>query len=111
MSSYGFHESTLIRVEEIKGGIVLFFDEVVVGTVKMPTRVVLREVRSILRDGRPIDRFHFEAEDSEVLTLNYTETSMQLIVIWSSYRLKRHDTRAYSFECAEVEILEGQGVS
>ena len=64
----------------------------------------LDHVRQILRDGSPIDGFGMEAPDCEVLTLNWTATSVRLIVEWYDFEHRLHTMRAYEITCGHVRI-------
>jgi hypothetical protein len=52
-------------------------------------------VRSILRDGLPVEELRMEEKDGEILTLREQNGDVRLVVEWNDFAAKRQHTAVY----------------
>jgi hypothetical protein len=99
-----FHESTLIGITRQGQSLSLELEDVHTGDGNANVVITMSGVRAIVCDGKMIDKFAMEAEEAEVLTLQFSATSMELIVEWPDFLTHKDWTRSYQFEFDELDV-------
>jgi len=102
----GFHESTLVGVHRAGGTITLELEDVHLGDEIHSAVIRLSGVKSLTQDGTAVEDLILECKDGEILTLQHTETAMQLIIEWTDFKKHLSETHSYRiiFDSIETEI-------
>ncbi|MBB5064657.1 hypothetical protein [Granulicella mallensis] len=100
----GFHESSIVSVRRDGKAVVLELDEVHLGSEIRSATITMNDVQSIARDGVGVEDVLAESEDGEVLTLQYTEHSMHLIVEWPDFVNHQAQTRSYRMSFGSINV-------
>lgn len=93
-----FHEASLVSWHYLGEALTLELEGVHVEDGMRNVSLRLEAVSTVLRDGIQVESFASEFEDGEVLTLEYTGTSLYLIVEWTDF--SNHKSRTYSYRIA-----------
>jgi hypothetical protein len=99
-----FHESSLVSSRYVGRTLALELEGVHVEDDTRDVSIRLEGVSTILRDGTQVESFTEECEDGEILTLEYTEASMYLIVEWTDFKSHTSETHSYRFACDSVSV-------
>jgi len=100
----GFHESTINSVHNEAGALVVELDGVHFGDTVRPASVRIAGIQAITRDGIPTVDLLEECKDGEVLTLQYSDQVVQLIVECTDFKNHRSQTYSYRIACDSVEV-------
>ena len=99
-----FHESSLVSWHYFGGALTLKFEGVHVEEAIRNAVLRLEAVSSILRDRVPVESFASEFEDGEVLTLEYTRTSLYVIIEWTDFKNHKSETHSYRIACESLSV-------
>jgi hypothetical protein len=91
----GFHESSIVCVRREGSVLTIELEGVHKGNDVVTVAVRLAGIKSITRDGTTLDDLPDELEGGEVLTLEYTETTLQLVGEWTNFNT--HESKTHSF--------------
>jgi len=100
----GFHESTVVSVHREDKAIILELDEVHLGDEIRSATIRMKDVQSITRDGVEVEDLLAESDDGEVLTLQYADQSLHLIVEWPDFVKHQPQTRSYRIAFGSIEV-------
>jgi hypothetical protein len=100
----GFHESSLVASSHIEETIILKLEDVHVADDRRNISIRLDGVRGILCDGVEVNKFAAECEDAEVLTLEYSNNSLYLIVECMDFKRHTNHVRSYRIACDSVQL-------
>jgi hypothetical protein len=99
-----FHESSLVSWRDLGATLTLELEEVHVGSEMRCISLELEAVSTVLRDGVHVESFDSEFKDGEILTLEYTETSLYMIVEWTDFGSHKSQTHSYRIACDEISV-------
>ena len=99
-----FHESSLVSWRHSNGSLTLELKGVHVGRDIRNVSLRLEAVSNVLCDGLPLESFSSDFEDGEVLTLEYAETSLYVIVEWTDFRSHKSQTHSYRIACESIGV-------
>lgn len=90
-----FHEATVVRFLRRDSVLELELEDVLVGDLKLRVILSVSPVFSVETDSVSSNIQLMEADDGEVLTLEFSNHNMLLIVEWNDFSLKKSFTRSY----------------
>jgi hypothetical protein len=99
-----FHESSLVSSRCVNQTLSLELEEVKVEDDTRNVLLRLEGVNIVLRDGIRVESFTTECEDGEILTLEYTKTSLYLIIEWTDFKSHKNQTHSYRIGCDSVNV-------
>lgn len=101
-----FHEATIVGVRRENATIAPDLEGVYVDGNKRNATVCLHGVHTITCDGLTVSDLVMEYQDGEILTLDYSPTSLHLIVDWTDFKNHHQKSRSYkiSYDSAEIKI-------
>jgi hypothetical protein len=99
-----FHESSLVGWRHLGGTLTLELEGAYVGGDIRNVSLRLEAVSTVLRDGVAVESFTSEFQDGEVLTLEYTETSLHVIVEWTDFKSHQSQTHSYRIACESISV-------
>jgi hypothetical protein len=103
-TSIGFHESSVVRVYRESASIILMLEDVHVGDEIRSAVLRMKGVKSIKRDGQEVQDLTAESKDGEILTLEYTESALHLIVEWSDFLAHKNHTASYRLTFDSITV-------
>src|SRR5260370_5365995 len=100
----GFHESTITSVRKEAGSVILELEGVHFGDNVRNASIRVMGIQTIMCDGIPTADLLAECEDGEVLTLQYTDNDLQLIVECTDFKNRRSQTYSYRSTYNSIEV-------
>ena len=95
IENISFHEATVIEFCKYNSTIKLRLDDVVIEGVKEKATLEISPVASLTVDGEISDMVSMLADDGEVLSLEYSNSSISVIVEWHDFVKGFEVTKSY----------------
>lgn len=102
-----FHESTVLNFKRHDDSIKLELEDVSTGHIgesKSHVFITCNGIKKIKTDAKESGSNLMAAEDGEVLTLNFTNQTMELIVQWNNFSQHHHFIHAYYIDFDSFQI-------
>jgi hypothetical protein len=104
LPTISFHEASIIDFVVKGETITLKLEGVRLGEETHTAVIQLKGVRTLTRDGIGVQDLVSEPEDGEVLTLEYTESTLYLIVEWTDFKRHHSETHSYQIICNSIQV-------
>jgi hypothetical protein len=96
LTQISFHEASIAGILRKESTVKLDLEDVFIAGIQKAAEVEIEGVSAVLRDGLPIDDFHMETEDGEILTLRKEDGQFALAVQWNDFAAKSQHTVVYN---------------
>jgi hypothetical protein len=102
--SLGSHESSIVGFRLESATLTIELEGVHRGNEVASATIRLFGVKSIERDGIAIRALPQELDDGEVLTLEHTEETLELLAEWTDFKTHLSETHSYRVICDSLTI-------
>ena len=99
-----FHEATVVDFSQHGATIRIKLEGVLINKDKCSVNIQLQGVQKIIIDGETANAVSMEAKDGEVLSLEYKDGGMKIIIEWHNFDDRASFVRSYSFLVDDIDI-------
>lgn len=103
-SNIGFHEATVVGFSKKGESVELVLDGVLTDEGHLQVALIVSQVSSVLIDDTPCSVPFMAAEDGEVLSLEVSNGSLNVIIEWNDFLNRRSFTKSYVIVGKEISL-------
>jgi len=105
MEQMSFHEASVVDFSQHGAGVRLKLEDALVDKAKRGIILDISPVANITIDGQAVDKVSMEAEDGEVLSLEYGDGKLSVIIEWHDFNSGSAFARSYEIKGGNVSIF------